>query len=397
MSIRKGFPWFVLILSSAAGVSAQSRAIGTQSTNAAPIGTQTNIRSLARDGRALTIGSSDETSGESVGVVPEFHTVERGDTLWTITGHYFNNPWRWPSIWGLNPQITNPHWIFPADQVRLLRPEDAPRTSSSNLDGQAQLRPRVAPGTVFLRDEGFLDRREMEYAGTIVGSPEDQLLLAEGDHAYIEFRRRTPRTGEQYVVYQEGQRASGGDERNEGRVVRIIGAVEIESWDSNRRIAAARIVESLDGIERGERVALMPRELHVVPTRSNEVNLRANIVATTTPRELVGTNMIVYLNRGSADRVRAGNRFAVVRRGDAWRRSLTTSAELLTGGSALDRDGDGNPDPPPGRARADRNFPAEVVAEVLVVEVRERSSIGLVTSSVVEVQVGDVLEMRAGY
>lgn len=396
MSIRKGFPWFVIVLTAAGGAHAQSTAIGNATTNAAPIGTQTNIRSLARDGRALTIGSSDEMNVDAAPQVTEFHTVERGDTLWDITGRYFQNPWRWPAIWGLNPQITNPHWIFPHDQVRLLRPEDAPRTPVSS-DGGLRLAARVAPGTIFLRDEGFLDRREIEYAGTIVGSPEDQLLLSEGDHAYVEFRRRTPRTGEQYVVYQEGQRAAGGDERNEGRVVRIIGSLEIESWDSQRRIASARINESLDGIERGERVALMPRELHIVPTRSNEVNLRANIVATTQPRELVGTNMIVYLNRGSNDRVRAGNRFSVVRRGDAWRRSLTTSAELLTGGSGLDRDGDGNPDTPPGRARADRNFPAEVVAEVLVVEVRERSCIGIVTSSVVEVQVGDVLEMRAGY
>jgi hypothetical protein len=48
------------------------------------------------------------------------HVVRRGDTLWDICFLYFNDPWQWPKIWSYNPQITNPHWIYPGDLVRLL-------------------------------------------------------------------------------------------------------------------------------------------------------------------------------------------------------------------------------------------------------------------------------------
>src|SRR5262249_20255865 len=60
-------------------------------------------------------GSGEAAQAE----VPEVHVVQKGDTLWDICKFYFANPWRWPEIWGMNPQITNPHWIYPGNVVRL--------------------------------------------------------------------------------------------------------------------------------------------------------------------------------------------------------------------------------------------------------------------------------------
>lgn len=47
------------------------------------------------------------------------HDVVRGDTMWDITGHYLGNPFLWPSIWRLNPQIKDAHWIYPGDTIHL--------------------------------------------------------------------------------------------------------------------------------------------------------------------------------------------------------------------------------------------------------------------------------------
>ena len=57
--------------------------------------------------------------GAFSGVVPDSYTVKHGDTLWAICDTYFQNPYQWPRIWSYNPQIQNPHWIYPGDQVKL--------------------------------------------------------------------------------------------------------------------------------------------------------------------------------------------------------------------------------------------------------------------------------------
>ena len=56
--------------------------------------------------------------GQGQATANEDHTVEHGDTLWDLSQKYLGNPWYWPKVWSYNPQIANPHWIYPGDQVK---------------------------------------------------------------------------------------------------------------------------------------------------------------------------------------------------------------------------------------------------------------------------------------
>ncbi|MDX2418272.1 MAG: LysM domain-containing protein [Xanthomonadales bacterium] len=58
---------------------------------------------------------------------PDEYVVVKGDTLWDISGKFLEQPWQWPAIWQANPQIENPHLIYPGDRVSLVYIDGQPR------------------------------------------------------------------------------------------------------------------------------------------------------------------------------------------------------------------------------------------------------------------------------
>jgi len=57
----------------------------------------------------------------------ELYTIKQGDTLWDISARFLKDPFLWPKLWQRNPYITNPHWIYPGQPVRLVPLEELMR------------------------------------------------------------------------------------------------------------------------------------------------------------------------------------------------------------------------------------------------------------------------------
>jgi nucleoid-associated protein YgaU len=64
---------------------------------------------LQAQSRTLATGSGLQLAADA----PDSYTVKRGDTLWDIAKTFLNQPWYWPELWYLNPQVQNPHLIYP--------------------------------------------------------------------------------------------------------------------------------------------------------------------------------------------------------------------------------------------------------------------------------------------
>lgn len=74
---------------------------------------------------------------------PDRYTVVRGDTLWDISGRFLRHPWQWPEVWQVNPQIRNPHLIYPGDVVYLYDCNGRPCLGLERGQGEVRLSPEV--------------------------------------------------------------------------------------------------------------------------------------------------------------------------------------------------------------------------------------------------------------
>jgi LysM domain len=317
----------------------------------------------------------EETDTITPGAVPPTHVVRSGDTLWDLCWSYFNNPWEWPRVWSYNPEITNPHWIYPGDQVRLRsRTEERP-APRAEPQPRAQKPPRAAPTGYFdLRQLAFLASEDLALAIAIDGSPEEKIMLVAGDEVYLTYPEgRPPRVGQRFAVYLERERVhhpKSGDEV--GAFVRIVGEVEVISAAAGKR-ARGVILDSVDAIERGMGVGPVRRQFRNIEPVAAVVELEGVIVAEIKSEELIGTHQVVIIDRGERDQVKVGNRMHVIRRGDAYETVMGPYTNI---------------------GKNDARYPARSIGEILVVQTGEQSSIAIVARSEKELGVGDRVLMN---
>ena len=147
---------------------------------------------------------------------PASYTVQRGDTLWRISGLFLRQPWRWPELWGMNLQsIANPHLIYPGQVLYLEKDGDYARltTARNGASPTVKLSPRVRSESLsdlalptlqmhiieaFLAEPLVIDSDTVANAPRIIAGEDDRSMLSPGDRAYV----RGPSTAP--LVYAEG-------------------------------------------------------------------------------------------------------------------------------------------------------------------------------------------------
>lgn len=361
-----------------------------------------SIAEAKRQGRGYRLGSAAEhpaAGGRDV------HVVQEGDTLWDISEHYFGDPWHWPELWSYNPEITNPHWIYPLDQLRLspdaltqdqtmaklVSGGPAEKGATQGMLSGTEIAPSVVvpqaawkPGMIFLRDQGYLDDEALRTSGQIIGGNEEHMLLSPSDQVYVRFKSdEDVQAGQAYTVYRTMKKAER-DEKERGTLVKILGMVVIRSYDRDKRVARGIVTEALDPIERGVFVAKLDRRFDLVMPKRNEANVVAHIVASVQPRTLLSFGNVVFLDVGEGHGIEPGNRFFVVRRGDSWLSGIRAKPTDLGNIAEVP---EYDPD----------SLPKEVIAELRVIKVRKKTTIALITRSDLDLAIGDTAEMRSGF
>jgi len=306
---------------------------------------------------------------------PRFHTVRRSDTLWDLCDHYFRDPWRWPRLWALNPSITNPHWIYPGDRIRLRKGAPKPRTRAAVPRLITPRRKPTAPGTIYLKQRGFIAEKDLKYAAKIAGSREEKLMLATYDHVYIRYPRKKPlKVGERYEIYKAIKPVTHPDGKQRlGQIVEVFGEVEIKKL-SSAQVAHGVILRAVNPVRRGYLVGPLKQRFKAVqPVRNPRTPIEGTVVAVLDDNHLIGTKQLVFLDRGKKFNVKEGYTFYVSRRGDSYRAINQFRQQT-------------KPD--------ERKWPPQYVATIVVVDVGWNHSVGYVSHARKEIRIGDAVALR---
>ena len=143
---------------------------------------------------------------------PSSTSCARATRCGTSARYYFNDPWQWPKVWSYNPQITNPHWIYPGDLVRLLprgmfaEQQTEPRARARQAAEPRQpdnLPPPARAPSVGIKQTAFVEKSDLDKSITIDGAVDEKELLGIGDSVYLSYpANKPPKVGQRYSIYK---------------------------------------------------------------------------------------------------------------------------------------------------------------------------------------------------
>jgi len=280
---------------------------------------------------------------------PDSYTVVKGDTLWSISGRFLKDAWKWPEVWKMNQeQIKNPHRIYPGDvvvldrssqQLRLVQGGKAGPTGSGPAGTTVKLSPRVraealqdeavpaiSPSTI----EPFLSRplvvgpNELDELPFILATQENRLAIGAGNVAYAE--RLTKEMGDVLQVFRRGD-ALIDPETDEllGYQATYLGEARVVKLGAQSTI---EITKSQQEIYAGDRLLPALKEMPTfsyVP-RAPGKPLRGRIVSTYGNLGETGPSGIVALSKGSKDGLEVGHVLAIYRSQSTSRYEMRSSA-----------------------------------------------------------------------
>lgn len=140
-------------------------------------------------------------AAEMAGGHPDTYVVKRGDTLWDIAGKFLKRPWLWPEIWQANPQIRNPHLIYPGDVISLAYLNRVAVQEGPREEAPINAIP-LADVEKFLKDLRVVDK--FDDLPTVAGLEDDRLRAGEGQVAYVH-GLTDARPGQRYMVVRPTQ------------------------------------------------------------------------------------------------------------------------------------------------------------------------------------------------
>jgi hypothetical protein len=335
------------------------------------------------------------------------YTIKQGDTLWDISNNLFRDPFLWPFIWKANPSIANPDLIYAGNKLMIpsltpierameapkkqlvekLAPEERPAEEAepkplggiasaratrpkpvqpapeeeAAAEGSKLILPEAAPMPIIdkysMLSAGFVNNTESTDS-IVSGEVHERTTLGYDDVVYVKFGSpQNVNIGDKFLIYTplDSVKHPVTGERF-GRLIRGLGILQITAKDPSADVLTARITLSFSEIPVGSLVTPYQEPMLVYqPAEKRSKDIAGYIIEVTDTRTINGQLDIVYLDKGRADGVDAGDRFLVY------------------------------------REPAKSGFPRRLIGEVQVFLVKDRTSTAVVQKSTVFLERGNAV------
>lgn len=255
---------------------------------------------------------------------PQQYVVKKGDTLWDISGRFLKDPWYWPELWHVNPEIKNPHLIYPGDVISLFYIDGKPQLGVNYTGpGYQKLSPQIRTSPLginsgvaisaikpFLLRQQVVTLEELKTAAHVLDSDENRLIYGSGDNIYVHGLQQS-QIGKKYSIFRTGEKL------HDPETGELLGHEAIYTGDAtitkvHEEVATARISDAVREILRGDR--LLPLDqgatgMHFWP-HSPPADVQGSIISISNALSQVSQYQVVAINLGSGDGIEPGHIFA---------------------------------------------------------------------------------------
>ena len=344
---------------------------------------------------AIAAGNSGAGSASGAAVdaseiqpnAPMHYTVKKGDTLWGIAAMYLKDPWLWPEVWIINPQVPNPHLIYPGDKLALAYGKDGHPHVMLEQSGAVRLDPRLRstplenaiPTIPYSAIAAFLSRPSVMTSDEIKRAPYvlafRDMHQAAGSSNEVYIRNLTANQNSRFpIMHIAGPLVDPDD----GKVVGYEGIYTATALvERGGDPAKAVLIDPARETLRGDRLlssdSNQPPATFTPHVPTNQV--RGRILDVVAGDVLIGTYNVIVINRGKRHGIEPGTVLAIDQAGEEVRDLFRNGREI------------GNTTPFAPKVR----LPEERTGTLLVFKVFERVSYGLVIGSDDIIQVGDIV------
>lgn len=272
---------------------------------------------------------------------PDRYVVARGDTLWDISGRFLKDPWLWPEIWEINPEIDNPHLIYPGDIIRLEFVQGRPvltveRGGASGTapggSGVVRLSPQPRFSTLqdaiptipidaieqFLKYPRIVSEEELEDSGYVVANEEGRLISGTGHRVYA--RGLNGHDIKRYAIVRRGEVYRSALDHGDILGYEAIHVGDVRLTESGKP-STLLITRADREVLKGDRLLPVSEEemdQHFVP-HAPETPVEGQIISVLDGISRIGQYQIVAIDRGVQDNLEVGHVLAVYQTGDTVR------------------------------------------------------------------------------